>query len=294
MSQQKLKLPATPSYYQNPLQSGDLSTLSGLGHQLTSGNFGQGAGGDLSWLSQAVNPNQGYLTQALSAAQGVLQPQFRDTLQQINNNAAANNQLNSSTYTDALARSQSDLNSQYQSMVGQAGMQDYTNAMNNRLSLFGTGLNTLQSAIGGEQQDTGSRNEFNQQNYENQVGAMLAGRNPSGGFGGALTGAIGGGLAGLPFAGATGGLSVLGGALGGGLAGGFSPQASNMGGQLLQSGAALAGSKMLSNSFGSGLGKIGTSPIAGSTASNNPFQLSGSLGPQGNNMDYLSALYGRN
>lgn len=262
MSQQKLNLPATPTYYQNPLQSSDLSTLSGLGHQLTSGNFGEGAGGDLSWLSQAVNPNQDYLQSALQSAQGILQPQFRDTLQQINNNAAANNQLNSSTYTDALARSQSDLNSQYQSMLGQASMQDYTNAMNNRLSLFGTGLNTLQSALGGEQQDTGSQNAFNQQNYENQVGAALAQRNVSGGFGGALTGAIGGGLAGSTL----GPFGAIAGALGGGLAGGLSPQASNTGGQLLQGGAGLYGSSQLNNIF-KGIGSTG----AGSTASNDPF-----------------------
>lgn len=289
MSQPKLNLPSTPTYYQNPLQSGDLSTLSGLGHQLTSGDFGQGAGGDLSWLQQAVNPNQGYLQSALSSAQGLLQPQFRDTLQQINNNAAANNQLNSSTYTDALARSQSDLNSQYQSLVGQAAMQDSTNAMNNRLSLFGTGLNTLQSALGGEQNDTSSQNGFNQQNYENQVGALLAGRNTSGGLLGGLTGAAGGALAGSSL----GPFGAIAGGLAGGLGGALAPQSSNLGGSLLQAGTGLYGSNQL-NSTLSGIGKIYGSAAPGSTASNNPFSVSGAAGSQGNNIDQLLALYGGN
>lgn len=235
----KLDLPPTPNYYQNPLQQGDVNYQSGLGHDLTSGNFT----GNLSWLNPTINNNNGQ--NALSYAQGLLQPQFRDTLQQINNNAAANNQLNSSTYTDALARSQSDLNSQYQSILSQQAINDSNQSNANRLSLFGQGLNTLQGAIGNEQQDTGSQNQFNLANYQNQVAAAIAQQGQQGGgVFGALSGALGGGLAGF----ATGGPIGAGiGALGGGLSGGLSSQSSNMGGQLLQAGAGIYGSNQVAN-----------------------------------------------
>lgn len=160
---QQLQLPTQPTQYTNPLQQGDIKYQSGLGHDLTSGNFG----GDLSWLQPLLNNNNG--ANALSAAQGTLQPQFRDTLQQINNQAAANGQLNSSTFTDALARSQSDLNSQYQSIVSQQAINDSNQNNQNRLNLFGTGLNTLQQGIGNEQQDSGATNQFNLANYDNLV-----------------------------------------------------------------------------------------------------------------------------
>lgn len=161
---QDLNLPPTPTYYQNPLQQGDIGNQSQLAGNLTSGNLP-------SWLQSTINPNNS--ANALSAAQGLLQPQFRDTLQQINNNAAANNQLNSSTYTDALARSQSDLNSQYQSIVSQQAINDANQANQNKLSLFGSGLGTLQSAIGNEAQDTGAQNSFNLSNYSNQVASAI-------------------------------------------------------------------------------------------------------------------------
>lgn len=163
----QLELPASPTQYTNPLQQGDINYQSGLGHDLTSGNFS----GELSWLQPLLNNNNG--ANALSSAQGILQPQFRDTLQQINNNAAANGQLNSSTYTDALARSQSDLNSQYQSIVSQQAINDSNQSNQNRLNLFGTGLNTLQQGIGNEQQDSAATNQFNLENYSNLVAQAI-------------------------------------------------------------------------------------------------------------------------
>lgn len=164
---QQLELPTPPTQYVNPLQRDDIAYQSGIGHDLTSGNLN----GNLSWLQPLLNNNNG--ANALSAAQGTLQPQFRDTLQQINNQAAANGQLNSSTYTDALARSQSDLNSQYQSIVSQQAINDSNQNNQNRLNLFGSGLNTLQQGIGNEQQDSGATNQFNLQNYDNLVAQTI-------------------------------------------------------------------------------------------------------------------------
>lgn len=157
---QNLNLPSTPTQYTNPLQSGDMGLQSTTASNLINGDLP-------SWLQSTVNPNNSQA--ALTAAQGILQPQFRDTLTQINNDAAANNSLNSSTFTDALARSQSDLNSQYQSIVSQQAINDANQANQNKLSLFGTGLNTLQSGIGNEQNQSNATNQFNLDNYSNQV-----------------------------------------------------------------------------------------------------------------------------
>lgn len=164
-----LNLPNAPTQYKNPLLSGSLANQSGLANRLTSGNFT----GDLSWLSGLTNPNSGYLQNALSAAQGTLQPQFRDTIQQIQNSAAANGSSNSSTFTDALTRAGSDLNSQYQSMVGNAAMQDYTNANQNRMSLFGSGLQLGQQGISNQMQEGNNTNAFNLDNYGNIVAKAI-------------------------------------------------------------------------------------------------------------------------
>lgn len=165
-----LNLPNAPTQYTNPLLMGNLANQSGLANQLTSGDFT----GDLSWLSGLTNPNSGYLQNALSAAQGTLQPQFRDTIQQLQNTAAANGSLNSSTFTDALARAGSDLNSAYQTQLGNAAMQDYTNANNNRLSLFGSGLSLGQQAIGNQTTQGNNTNTFNLDNYGNIVAKAIS------------------------------------------------------------------------------------------------------------------------
>lgn len=162
-------LPNPPTYQSSPyFTGGGIGNLYDLGNRITRGDFT----GDLSWLQPTINQNTS--ANALSYAQGVLQPQFRDTLQQINNQAAANNQLSSSTYTDALARSQSDLNSQYQSLVSQGAINDAYQSNANRLSLFGTGLNTLNSAIGYGGQSEGQQNQFNLNNYSNLVAKSLS------------------------------------------------------------------------------------------------------------------------
>lgn len=159
-----LELPATPTQYTNPLQQGDMAYQSGLAHDLTSGNLPE-------WLQSTINPNNS--ANALSQAQGMLQPQFRDTLLQIKNQAAGAGALESSTFTDALARSQSDLNSQYQSIVSGQAINDANMANQNKLSLFGSGLNTLQQGIGNQQNDSNATNKFNLANYDNLVAQSI-------------------------------------------------------------------------------------------------------------------------
>jgi hypothetical protein len=261
-------LPATPVYQQLPEFTNGYKGLQEYGNRLITGDLT----GNLSWLSPTISTSN--TANSLSAAQGLLQPQFRDTLQQIRNEAAANNQLESSTFTDALARSQSDLNSQYQSIVSQQAIRDAEMANQNRLGLLGTGLGAYESGTRFAGQDQSEMNQFNLQNYDNQVAAALAGqKQANGGFLGGLMGAGGGALMGLALAPFTGGSSLLlagGGALAGGLAGGLSPQSQNVGGSLLGSGAGLLGSSMgasaLQNIFRSGA----SAPTPGAYASNAP------------------------
>lgn len=265
-----LQLPATPTFKADPTAATGIPDLLKYGQEAASGDFG----GRLSWLSPTVNANNSSL--ALSAAQGLLQPQFRDTLTQISNQAAANGQLNSSTFTDALARSQSDLNSQYQSIVSQQAIADANQSNANRLNIFGTGLDTIQNASQLGLSNQGQENQFNLSNYENQVAAAIAGKKQSGSGYGGLGTALGIGLGAL-LAAPTGGMSLmmgagLGGAIGGGLggsidafrggssAGGYNGAGSSLG--LLASSPEALGTL---NRFGL------SAPAANSYASNNPF-----------------------
>jgi len=164
---QKLELPEPPKYVKPQLGIDNNNLLSDYAKQLSKGDFT----GNLSWLSPTINNNNSAL--ALSAAQGTLEPQFRDTLTKIRNEAASNGQLESSTFTDALARSQSDLNSQYQSIVSQQAINDSNQSNANRLSLFGTGLNTLQQSIGNDGGFSANENQFNLSNYDNLVAQAI-------------------------------------------------------------------------------------------------------------------------
>lgn len=162
-----LQLPTPPTYQENANLSPNIDFGSDITKQLLSGDFS----GKLSWLNPTVNSNN--TGNALSAAQGVLAPQFRDTLQQVSNQAAANGQLNSSTFTDALARSQSDLNSQYQSIVSNQAINDSNQNNQNRLNLFGEGLQNLQGFTGLAQGQTNAKNQFNLSNYDNLVAQAI-------------------------------------------------------------------------------------------------------------------------
>lgn len=162
-----LELPTPPQYKENPNLSPNITFGSDYFKQLLSGDFT----GNQSWLSPLVNTNTS--RDALGYAQGLLQPQFRDTLQQITNKAAENNQLNSSTFTDALARSQSDLNSQYQSIVSQGAINDAYQNNANRLNLLGIGNSGLQGFTGLAQNQTDSENRFNLENYQNLVAKAI-------------------------------------------------------------------------------------------------------------------------
>lgn len=256
-------LPTPPSYVENKNLSPNIDFGSDFTKNLLSGDFT----GDLAWLNPTVNNNNSAL--ALAAAQGTLQPQFRDTLTQISNQAAANGQLNSSTFTDALARSQSDLNSQYQSIVSQQAIRDAEQSNSNRLNLLGQGLNGLQGFTSLAQGQTNTENDFNLQNYNNQVAAAIAGKGTGSNMFGSLGTALGAGagfLIGGPMGAGIG--ATIGGGIGGSIdssqGGTGSAGFAGMGGGL-----GLLGSTLRSPVQGSQLGF--SAPSANAFASNNPF-----------------------
>lgn len=264
-------LPATPTFQSDPNYTQGINRMSSLGNRLTSFDFT----GDLAPLADTINVDPEVTRLALQYAQQSLTPAWGDTVKSIRNEAANAGALESSTFTDALTQASSNLQSQYQSIVTGAALEDRSNAMNNRMNLFGTGLNTISSATGLASQNQGQMNDFNLRNYENLVAKSQSEQKAQkGGLMGGLMGGAGGAALGLALAPFTGGASLLlvgGGAALGGAAGAMGPQGT--GESILGMGSSLAG----------GLGGLsqGTAVRPGSTAgalSSQPYQpLSGSL-----------------
>lgn len=228
-------LPPVPTYQTDPTYTSGLKQLMGLGTDLTNGNFS----GSLSWLADTTTINPSVI-QGFYAG---LQPAFEKTRQDTINTLAANNQLESSTTANALTQQDLDLQN---TMLGY-GTTLQNQALQNRIGLFGTGLNTLSTGTGMAQGNQNTLNNFNLANYENMVAkAMAEQKQSSGGLMGSLTGGIGGALLGGLLAAPTGGMSLGMGALlgggAGGLLGGFGP--SGTGGSILSAGAGAAGSGM--------------------------------------------------
>jgi hypothetical protein len=235
-------LPPTPTYIQDPLVGQANQSLFNLGQGLTSGSiYDQNLG-----LAEAVNTNPDITRLTLEGLQAQLAPQLRTSRQDIINQLEANNQLTGSTTASALGNIQTDYESQLVNAGAQAGIADINRALSNRVALFGTGLNTIQSAGQGAQGAQNAQNQFNLANYENQIAKVLGEqKQQSGGLVGALTGGLGGAALGIAAAPFTGGLSLglTSGLAGiGAAAGGFGP--SGTGGALFQSGAGLAGSRL--------------------------------------------------
>lgn len=229
-------LPSTPTFYQDPLVSQANHSMFDLGQGLTSGSIYQG---NQNGLLDAVSMNPEITRLTLEGLQAQLAPMMRDSRQNIINQLEANNQLTSSTTASALGNIESDYESQLVNAGTQAGIADINRALSNRVSLFGTGLNAIQGAGQGAQTASNAQNSFNLENYQNQVAKVLGEqKQQSGGLVGAITGGLGGALAGS----ALGPYGMAAGGIGGALAGGLGPQGS--GGALFQSGAGLAGSRL--------------------------------------------------
>ena len=230
MSKKKTpELPPAPTFQAEPNVQPNINTLSGLGNRLTSFDLS----GDLSPLQDTINLDPEVTRLAMQFAQNSLTPAFNRLRTDTTNQLANLGALESSTTSNAFAQMDSDLASQFQAITAQAGLDDRARALQNRLGLFGTGLNTLESATNLGLNQQGQMNNFALNNYQNQVASILGSQGSDrGGLFGGLTGGIGGALGGFALGGPV-GLGL--GALGGGLMGGFGP--SGTGGQLLNAGA---------------------------------------------------------
>lgn len=235
-----LQLPQAPTYYQNSNVNPNIDFASGVGKQLLNSDYT----GGLSGLSDLVSYNPLSTQLALQSAQGFLTPQYNEIRNQAVQDATNSNSLNSSTFTDALAKNSFNLQSQYQGIASQAALTDKYQADQNKIGLFEYGGDLLNQTSQTGLNQSGQQNQFNLENYQNQVAATLAGqKQKGGGFLGGLTGGVGGAILGGLLAVPTGGLSIgvgaLLGGLGGGLAGGFGQPGT--GGQILNAGASAAG-----------------------------------------------------
>lgn len=220
-------LPATPTYFEDPLYKQGVERLSSLGNRLT----GFDLTGDLAPLAATTEINPDVISGYFSS----LQPYYNLLRRNTVNELAAANQLESSTTANRLGQIDTDIANTLQGQT--AGL--IQQALQNRINLFGTGLNTISGATGFAQSNQASRNQFNLANYENILAKYYGEQKPStGGLMGGLTGAAGGAMAGAPF----GPWGMVIGGLAGGTMGALGP--SGTGGQVLTAGSRLAGSKL--------------------------------------------------
>lgn len=260
-------LPPVPEFKEDPRFTEGLADLFGLGRSLTSFDFS----GDLSPLQDVISTSPEATSLFLQGLQAELSPILRDARKATLNELAANNQLQSSLTANRLAELEGDYQSELVRQATQFGIADINRAFQNRVGLFGTGLNTLSTGTGFAHQLQQLENQFNLTNYQNRVAKAIAEQEPaSGGLFGGLTGGIGGALIGGLLAAPTGGLSIAMGAGLGGLLGGASgalgPQ--GFGSSLLTAGATLGGGQM-GQPFAPTI--FGAGSLPGATASNDPF-----------------------
>lgn len=230
-------IPDAPSFQADPNVGWSQDFLKNQANYLINGLTTNG--GSLSGpLGEATNLSPDITRLALQNLQAQLAPSYRTGRQDLINTLEANNQLTSSTTGNSLQNYENDYQSQLVAAGAQASIEDINRALANRVSLYGLGLNTGQSVGTNALTNQNQTNQFALQNYENQVAAALMSQpKQTGGLLGSLTGALGGGLAGL----ATGNNFLTGaGALAGGLAGGYGQPGT--GSSFLTAGAGLYGS----------------------------------------------------
>lgn len=255
MSKSKPDIPDAPTFFNDKRFQAGINDLRRLGGRLTSFDFS----GDLAPLQQTIDLDPEVTRLALEFAENSLAPSFAQQRQDTVNELARLGALESSTTADALSRIDETLGQQRQSIVTGAALEDRSRALQNRIALFGEGLNTTQTATQLAEANQAQRNNFNLQNFENQVAAAVGVEDSSGGIAGALTGALGAGLI-ATGVGAGPGLALLAGGAGA-AAGGFGP--AGTGGSILNSATSLAA---LGGPSGLGLGGLASRVRPGSTA----------------------------
>lgn len=230
-------IPDAPTFWNDPNVAWSQDRLKAQSDYLLNGLTTDG--GTLSGLmGDTVSFNPMVTQYALEAMQAQLAPSYRNSQQNLMNTLEANNQLTGSTTASAFGNLESDYMAQLTSATAQAGLADINRALQNRVSLYGTGLNTTQAVGNAALTNQAQVNNFALGNYENQVAQALGNAAPqTGGTQGALTGAAGGAMAGASF-GPYG--MIIGGALGAFAGSQGSP---GTGGSILGAGASMYGSQ---------------------------------------------------
>lgn len=233
-------IPNAPSFQADPNLAWSQDYLKGQTNYLTQGLTTEG--GNLSGLlGDSINVSPLVSQYSMQLAQSQLAPAFRTRQQDMMNQLESNNQLTGSTTASSLGNLNADYMASLTGMQAQYGLADVNRALQNRVQLYGMGLNTGQSVGSTALSNQNQMNQFALANYENQVASAMMGQNTNGGLGGALTGAIGGAITGTVM---TGGnpLGIASGAAIGGAGGYFG--GSGSGGQILSSGSGLGGYAM--------------------------------------------------
>jgi len=161
------QLPSTPTYQEDPRYRQGINQLSNLGNQATSFQ------GLPSEMTEAISTSPKSTSMFLEGLKAELEPIFRDIRRDTMNQLAANNQLESSTTASKFGEIESDLQKKYISQSTTFGLADIDRALQNRMSLFGMGLDTTKAATGMAGESESTKNQFNLQNYENVVAKDL-------------------------------------------------------------------------------------------------------------------------
>lgn len=234
-----LSLPNTPTFQRNQFVNPAIQSLYNKGMSLSSPTVS----GLPEILQPTVQNNPEMTRMVLEGLKAQLAPSLRQSQQDIISQLEANNQLTGSTTASSLGNLESDYLSQLTKAGSDASIADENRALQNRISLYQTGLSTINSAGQLGLSDQSQENSFNLENYQNEVAKTLAEQKPAtGGWAGAFTGGLGGALSGFMLGGPVG--AVIGG-VGGAAAGGFGP--AGTGGGLMTAGAGIAGSKSYLN-----------------------------------------------
>lgn len=225
-------IPDAPSFQYDPNVGWSQDTLKGQSNYLLNGLTTEG--GDLGGLMHDTVSFNPQVTQlALQQMQAQLAPSYRQSQQNLTNTLEANNQLTGSTTASAFGNLENDYLAQLTATQAQAGLADINRALQNRVSLYGTGLNTTQAVGNAALNNQAQMNNFALSNYDNQVAQVLGNQAPqTGGFGGAVSGSIGGGIQGYMSSGGNPYMAAAGAGLGGVSGYSGSPQA---GGGILSS-----------------------------------------------------------
>lgn len=181
MKSKSPSIPSSPSFQVDPNLAWSQDYLKGQTNYLTQGLTTEG--GNLSGLlGDTINVSPLVSQYSQQLAQSQLDPAFRVRQQDMINQLEANNQLTGSTTASSLSNLNADYMASLTGMQAQYGLADVSRALNNRVQLYGMGLNTGQAVGSNALQNQNQMNQFALANYENQVASALMRQKSGGGL----------------------------------------------------------------------------------------------------------------